>query len=733
VSARKSTRRAASPPADAEASPLYALIAKLGLGLFLLVLVLAPLVGGYPSGVTYGADLPLSALRVVTLLAGLFVAAFARPLNPVFAGAFVWSAVAGTVLSFLVHSGFLSRETFLFALLPATLDWLCYGVIFTLAAHLAQTGDLKTGEETGPLWWSVGALAAGGTLAAALGALEVLTSTVPGTRAQSPFFSPNFLAGFLGLCLPVVAAWFATTGKRNEQIPLGVATALIGGALVATGSRSGLALAVGGLGLAFLLALVLRRGKLPWARIGLVVAALALLAFVFRGALVTRAATGGSQEHSGQFRSWTWKGTAAMARANPLLGTGPGTYPYLYPKYALVAKTELAHSSYWQIAAEHGYPTLGLTVLGVVAGVGTALAGLFVAFAMVALANMTQADGVKLEEETARATLLCGLVGSVLVGALRGAFDSEWSLPGNGIPFWATLGLAAGVGASLWRVGGGLPATATEGWRVVAPKFALMGVVALALLPAFRSLCAVQAREAVGARARQGQRPESFPEVWPADPQILAWSGRPDRAAEVEPSAKRYYQLGRAYETAGDLPRAITALKEATARDPNALQAWRKLAELQEQSGDRAGALASWRELATREEGPAGTVRAIPELRETHAAYAYYALAKDAAPTDRTGAATLYEKAASVVEDYSKTSELYQTMEAANAALTGADVAKRRQELRSLYENIIREWSGLAPEKAGELTARRDETLRRLDAFAPLETPGTGTSDSQVK
>lgn len=718
MSARRQYRQTSE---DAEPSPLFGLIAKLGLGLFLLTIVLAPLVGGYPAGITYGADMALAALRCLTLLAGVFVAAFARPLRGTVPGIFIWLTVAGTVISLLVHSGFLGRESLLFAMVPATLDWLSYAAAFTLAAHLAQEGSFKDTHR--PVWWVAGALVAGGAVSAVLGAVESLTSTLPGARAQSPFFSPNFLGGFLGVCLPITAAWFAATSKRTEQIALGIAAALMGGTLVATGSRAGLALTVGGLVVALILALIIRRAKLPWARVGILAAALLVTAFVFRGALVTRATEGGSQDYSGQYRSWTWKGSAAMAAANPTMGTGPGTFPYLYPKYALVAKTELAHSSYWQLAAEEGYPTLILALLTVVAVILTTLIGLFMAFTMVAVGSMTQGE-VKLEEELATATLLCGLLGGILVGALRSVFDSEWSLLGNGIPFWAVLGLATGVSRSLWTAAGGREGQAAGGWQERVPGFALIAVLLIGLLPAFRVLYGIQARDNFLAQLQQGQRPESLPEVWPSDPQLLGRSGSPDKAAAVDPSAKRYYQLGRSFEVAGQIPQAITAIKEATSRDPNALQIWRKLAELQEQSGDHAGALQSWRELVTREEGPVGKIRAIPELRETHAAFAYAALAKDTAASDKAAAIALYEKGAAVVEDYARTSPLYQKMEVASAAATGADVAKRRQELRDLYVNIIRDWSGLEPGKATELAARRDETLRRLDAFIPLESPG---------
>jgi tetratricopeptide (TPR) repeat protein len=211
---------------------------------------------------------------------------------------------------------------------------------------------------------------------------------------------------------------------------------------------------------------------------------------------------------------------------------------------------------------------------------------------------------------------------------------------------------------------------------------------------------------------------QSLASVWPPDPTVLFYTGRPDEAARIEPTGKRFYQLGRLYERGNDLTRAIAAFQRSADVEPNALQTWRKLAETQEKAGDTAGALASWRELVTRYEGPVGQARAIPELPDTYPAFAYAALARAAASGGKsTEAERLYEKAAGIVEDYAHTPPLYQQVEVETAQVNGVDVIARRQEVRDLYDKVIRAWSDLAPARAKELEQRRDDTFARLDKF----------------
>jgi putative inorganic carbon (HCO3(-)) transporter len=533
-----------------------------------------------------------------------------------------------------------------------------------------------------------------------------------------------------------VVAWCLAAKERLASLGLGILAALMVGTVVATGSRTGIGLAGGGLLVALLLRLATGRGQpLPWARVGVLLIGFLILGFAFRGP-ITQRVENRTQEQSGPFRVWTWKGTLAMAQANPALGTGPGTFAYVYPRYALVARTDLAHSSYLQMAAEQGFPAL----LAAVAAVALALLA-----AITALFRRRTPSEIDWDDTTR--LLLCALVGGLLASALHNLFDSEWSLLGNAFPFWAAAGLAAGLAALTPNpspnAGRGEPravvsasvAGTGEVGGIGSPLPALgegLGVRAatsIALLAAFvLSLLLMNGTQKRGEALRQtatGTADRSLAAVWPPDPTLLFYTEQPEAAARIEPTGKQFYRLGRWYEREGDLTRAVAAFQRSVEAEPNALQTWRKLAETQEKAGDTVGALASWRELIKRYEGPVGQFRAIPELPDTYSAFAYAALARAAAAGEnKAEAGTLYEKAAKIVEEYSRTAPLYQQVEIQTALANGVDVLARRQDLRDLYDKVMQGWIELDPAQAKELEKRRDETFARLDAFVRPEGAG---------
>ena len=685
-------------------------VGRVGFGALLLALALAPILGGYPAGAAYGAEISLGALRCLVFVAALCLLgsnAGKPPASVVVArvaSAALWSGIGLSILSLLVQSRFLTSQTLLFAMLPAALDWVCYGLLFTLALRFGQ------GKAA---WWLVGAMVAGAAVAGFMSVQEYgqfVQGGSPEQRAQGTFFSPNFAAGLMALSLPVVVAWCVGVRERLLSIVLGAVAAILAGALFAAGSRAGVAVTAVGLLVALVLS-VLRLKSVPgvWGRIAALIAVFAVLAFAFRGPLAGRVEKSG-QEQSGPFRSWTWKGTLAMAQANPVLGAGPGTFPYVYPRYSLVARTDLAHSSYLQLAAEQGFPALILVIVGL----GAAVLG----------AGMGLLRTLRSDDDSVAYLLKAGLLGGLLAGLARSVVDSEWSILGNAFAFFTVAGLALSL----------LPAPSPVASKA---KSLLPFDARLLILPAILTgfvlsvLClnTAQTRGAIQGRIAQGERSDAQSLTdygWPTDPQQLYYAGKLAEAAEIEPTGRRFYQLGRLKSERGDAAGAIAALKQSVVLEPTALQSWRKLAELQERAGDAAGALESWGNLVKQQEGLPGKVRAIPEMTETHPAFAYAALARAAAKQGNISeAAAIYEKAAQIVENYAATAPLYQQMEIATAERGGVDVGSRRKEIRTLYVALVGEWAGLQKERAAELDARRDATLAALDKML-LPTPQTG-------
>ena len=702
-----------SPPAFSLSALVtdYGLIGVVGIGALLLAVILAPLIAGYPPGATYGADVSLNALRALICVAGLCQprsrtaasgdSKAARILTVLFS-----LTAALTTLSLLVHSRFLTSPVLLFAMLPATLDWLCYGLVLLLSWQLARRDSRITMLLGGAL--AIGA--AGTAIAVARSYGEAAQSGMRGFRASGTFFSPNFAGGFLGLCLPVLAAACVAARERIGALVLGAVTSLAFGALVATGSRAGIAITGLGLLIAVILAL-LTKGKdstpLPWMRVGALIAALLVLGFAFRGPLTARAEGGSSDEHSGDFRKMTWKGTFAMAKAHPRLGVGPGAFYVYYPAYAIVARTDLAHSSYLQVAGEQGFPALLTAIATILAALTAGLASLF--------------RRPKSDENTMPRLLLCGLIGGVVVGSLRSLFDSEWTLLGNGIPFWTAVGLsAAGIA----------PVIDSETAKTKA-AFILRLSATAGLIFAVILLEGAQARDSAQAQYQQTRQVIAPVTVWPPDPDVLRYEGHPDEAARIEPSGKRWYQLAESLHRNGKADAAVASYNRATQADPNAMQTWRKLAEIMRKYGHKDEAKKAWEHIVALDQGLVGQVRAIPELRELHPAFAYAALADIAVQQKNSEEAIADdEKAAQVIEAYSKTTPQYQQMELLSAMVTGTDVTARRAETWNLYTQVMARWLALQPERRAELVARRDETFARLDKFAKPETAGTIPSES---
>jgi tetratricopeptide (TPR) repeat protein len=591
------------------------LTAKLGPVLFVIAVFLAPLIGGNPAGEQFGGDRALHALRFLMLLAATLTGVPSLmqgkwPARAAWLGLVLYGGSA--VASLLIHSKGLTSQVFLWTMLPGTLDILTH-----IATCLVAAGLWLVSEQRQRI---VDTIQLGASLAAGMIIFEAISAPDAGHRSVGTFFSPNFAAGFIGAALPFVVVQLlgATVAPRRwtSIISLG----MLGAALVATGSRGGIALGVGGVILTLLVAFFRDGIRVPikWIAIGL--GLFVIGAATQRGAILARTAGGSTQDHSGQFRSETWNGTIQMIQASPITGHGPGNFANTYGKYATVEWTGQAHNSYLQLASECGFPALmGLLLILIV----------------------TLAGQVRLPRKSTDApldVLSSALPATIIVAAARGLLDSESAVPGNALLLWVAIGCAL--------------ATAGRS-RFGTPGFGIAAVLGL-----------VMASGATG---------------WPRNPSTAASTGHPDIAVNLEPTARRWYVLGKALETKGDISGSVNALKNSVERDHNNQQVLRALAEAQEAAGDAPGALATWKKLIDVEEGLPGKIKAIPELTETHAVFAYAKLA--AAPeTSKDVRIACFLKALSLTERYLLTSDVYITMELGQT--TGATLEQKLTKMR---------------------------------------------------
>lgn len=699
---------------------MKALLPRLPLYLFLLALALAPLLGGAPTGHEYalaawGGDAMGGVLRAFVLTSALLAVTVGEPVSavppPIYRGAGViarygvYGAAAWVGVSLLVHSRFLTVPVYLFAMIPEALNWIVFATAFALAGRFA-------GENRENVRHMVIALLVGGAACAVVGVLAF--GAVPGAerfahRESATFFSPNFAGGYAALLLPLAVALFLYEGGLIASVLSGAAIALLWGLLLITGSRASFALALVGMAVALGLALI-QKIAVPWKRVGGAVAILLVFALLLGAPMLGRVATpqtsGGaatatakspvaSDEHSGDFRRETWRGTAAMAGDNALVGTAPGTFPYLYPRYATVAWTGHAHSSYLQLAAESGIPAL----FALLVGIGGAL------FAGLRRGKLTGA---------ANPLLVPALLGGVVAALGRNVFDSEWILPASGVAFFATLGLIVGSAEVPRPAKDAGEANITLARVGAAAVFAASLVLTLLLRAgqAERDLLVVQAQGGANVAA---QAKEAAGRIVPPDPQLYAMGNDYREAAYLSPSGKRLYQLAKGAERENDFGKAVESYKNAALADPNNLQTRKALAEAQTKIGDTAGALFTYTDMVKIAQSPAGKIRALPELVDTLPAFAYTALAEDANTRGDKAEATRNLRAAfQIIEDYSRTASQYQLAE---AATLGGNTQTRRYEVRSLFVGrVVLGLRLLDPTSVSY--ADEAAILARLDAFA---------------
>lgn len=694
--------------------------AKLGFYLFLVALALAPLLGGTPVGPDYalaawGGDSMSGVIRALVIASALLATTLGASYNPkptvatIVARYGIYGTALWVAIATLVHSQFFTSPVYVFAMLPEALNWLVFAVAFALAARFA-------GQDRANISRMVTALLIGGIVCAIVGVLSY--GGIPGAeraahRESATFFSPNFTAGFCALTLPAAVALFLAAEGLLSIVLAAVGTGLLFSLLMITGSRAGLGLTIAGLAIALILAIV-QKIPLPWKRVGAVVGILALTGVVFSAPMLGRVrqsndagvpakttpinGEGASGDHSGEFRKETWRGSLDMASDNPVFGTGPGTFPYTYPRYALVGWTGQAHSSYLQIASESGFPALVILLVGIGGGI----------------VGLRQKDAPK----SAHSILLPALLGGVIAALGRSVFDSEWVLLGCGIPFFSVMGVLVGSSETV-------PHESTQQSPLARGSSAIFLAVTLVLVlfvrlgQAERDMLVVESRtnpQSVPARAK-----EATQRIHPADPQIYALAGDYSTAAYLSPSGKRFYQLARGSERESNWDKAVDQYKLASDADPNNLQTRKALAEAQMKAGDAAGAIFTYLDMKKIAEGPAGKIRAIPELVDTLPAFAYTALGEDALKRGEIQEAeSHFAEAQQIVESYSMATPQYQATE---IATLGANVGARRAEVRALYTDRIMPGRRKALSKLGNATGQdtsavhEAETVARLDAF----------------
>ncbi len=470
--------------------------------------------------------------------------------------------------------------------------------------------------------------------------------------------TPDFYAGFLVMTIPLTLALYlgAASGPGYLMWLAYILCLLFELAVLpATGDRFSLFSVTTGLVVFGALVLMRRAENLQWpaaSRIRVIVLAIVAVggAVVFARPLLHRleAGTLKAEAHSGDFRLFTWKGAAALARANPLLGSGPGTFAYAYPRYAVVGFTRLAHNSYIQTAGEIGIPAvccvLALFGLCLYGGARRSLGpALECDEARAEAGSKTPSSSHLRTKRGSRASqqhgqvrapsasdtflsqfgvfddriVLAALVGALAAGVLQNAIDSDWFVFFDGVTLFALVGLIVSFQE------GSQPDSAAPS----VPLGRLLGVAAAALLAVTVALNLTWSSAAESAGSGDFASASADAPLNADYLSNLAWrtflpagnvSGAEEalrRSAALAPSSVTYYRLGRVLESQNDEAGAIASYTDGLKGcDPNSLELLLALAQAYQKSGQNEQAMDAYSRIARLEDEPYGKVRAIPEV-----------------------------------------------------------------------------------------------------------------------
>ncbi len=251
------------------------------------------------------------------------------------------------------------------------------------------------------------------------GSRMVLTLERPdvyGDRASGTYICPNHFAHLMELLIPVCFALMVT---RVAGVPLrllsGYGLVLMLPVMYLTQSRSGWIGTAAGLsvtacllswragGKRFLIAMVL--APLTVAVVGVL---LWMLSDMFRIRV--------EDALHGNIRLHIWKDTLAMIAAHPVLGWGPGSYQWVFPRFRTLSEQMLfnyAHNETLHLVADYGF--VGLVLVAAFMGRGV--------YVLLRALRKTERDR--------DAVLIAALGGSMVASLLHSLFDFNFHIFSN--------------------------------------------------------------------------------------------------------------------------------------------------------------------------------------------------------------------------------------------------------------------------------------------------------------
>jgi O-antigen ligase len=530
-----------------------------------------------------------------------------------------------------------------------------------------------------------------------LGAVAVASGPALGfIQTRSPQLSPlfthnNLFANYCAMALPLclgttmLARRMARRGSQKLVVACGLAAAAwIALGLLASASKGGFLAALCGAVAFGSIVLRARFGVVrAWLRANRTIAIVLGLVLVGgvglvggRTVLPRILAARGSQNHSTMFRIYTWRAAAEMTQARPVVGFGPGSFPWAHSKFSEVGFTRTAHQSWLQIAGESGVPAL-LLLLG-----ATVL-------------SLRRGWRVVKTENGAQWPIVAGAVGAIVAFAVHGMLDAGWGIISVALLLMVSLALLDSCEE--------VPTSTVEN-EASSQRAAALWLGAALLLGgaswlAQRAVAGEDARREGREAAARGDATTALERAQAAtiaDPLgVRIWTNRAQteeslqtdgtaswqRALVVNPwGAQAWRQWAQSRVQRGEDPSEQFARSLEVA--PNDTETLRERAEWRIARGDARG-WDDWQKIAQLLRKPYGLYPATPELVNYDFAHALLTLA--ARDTKREQNATAKEKLQEA-QRFLAASRAYQTsnpglLEAARGA---AAAAEAKQELEGL-------------------------------------------------
>ncbi len=322
---------------------------------------------------------------------------------------------------------------------------LCYGILFVLVLQ-----QLKTRRRIFGLAFIILLIGTGESLFGLFqylrGAKTVLGVMTPNIgTVNATYMSHNHFAGFLIVILPLALGLFAGTANLEKKFFLFLLFGIMGSSLVLTLSRGGL--------LSFLLAslvfvscLVLKHRAMSERTISLwkylVVTGLVVLLvagyvawigispIAHRSLLDTFFPTKAVVEH--EIRLPLWKSALGLVRESPVLGSGMGTFQYVFMRYRPPEipqdlQAYHAHNDYLELLIETGIPGFLIAVWGIVSFFRFMLRGYF------------------RHHDPVLSPLALGGMTSITAMLIHSVFDFNLQIPANALLFCSILALSISI------------------------------------------------------------------------------------------------------------------------------------------------------------------------------------------------------------------------------------------------------------------------------------------------